>query len=63
MLKIYRQIEKFYSFLLFVLSHAKEALARGVHFFQQRSGCGGTAGYRLNRRISPKNAGGVPKSG
>jgi hypothetical protein len=33
MLKIYRQIEKFYSFLLFVLSHAKEALARGVHFF------------------------------
>ena len=43
LLKIYRQLEKFSSFLLFILSHANGALGRFFHFFQQRSSCGKTA--------------------
>jgi hypothetical protein len=48
LLEIYRQLEKFSSFLLFILSHANGASGRVFPLFQQRSGCGGTAGYWVN---------------
>ena len=48
LLKIYRQLEKFSSFLLFILSHANGASGRFFHFFQQRSSCGETAVYWVN---------------
>ena len=48
LLKIYRQLEKFSSFLLFILSHANGASGRFFHFFQQRSSCGKTAVYCVN---------------
>ena len=48
LLEIYRQLEKFSSFLLFILSHANGAPGRFFHFFQQRSSCGETAVYWLN---------------
>ena len=48
LLEIYRQLEKFSSFLLFILSHANGASGRFFHFFQQRSSCGKTALYCLN---------------
>ncbi len=48
LLEIYRQLEKFSSFLLFILSHANGASGRFFHFFQQRSSCGETAVYWVN---------------
>ena len=51
LLEIYRQLENISSFLLFILSHANGASGRFFHFFQQRSSCGGTAGYRVNECI------------
>jgi len=48
LLEIYRQLENFSSFLLFILSHANGASGRVFPLFQQRSGCGGTAGYWVN---------------
>ena len=48
LLEIYRQLEKFSSFLLFILSHANGGSGRFFHLFQQRSSCGETAVYSLN---------------
>jgi len=63
-LEIYRQLEKFESFLLFNLSHANGGIgAFPTLFFQQRSSSDTSAGYRANRRIFRKNAGGVPQPG
>tara|TARA_B110000438_G_scaffold196466_1_gene188032 strand:+ start:244 stop:543 length:300 start_codon:yes stop_codon:yes gene_type:complete len=51
LLDIYRHIEKLSSFLLDILSHANGASSRVFPLFQQRSGCGGTAGYWVNSCI------------